>query len=108
MKKLLLIITFTGLFGATTAQATDISNGVQAFEKGQYHTALRLLITEADRGSTEAMYALGLMHEYGLGVDSSRSVAATYYSQGATISASKNHMAEARLFVNAIERTAHE
>lgn len=108
MKKLLLILVFTGLFGATGAQASADSNGIRAFEQGHYHAALRLLVTEADNGSTEAMYALGLMHEYGLGVDTSRSVAASYYSQGATISSGQNRMAEARMFVNAIERTANK
>ncbi|MDX5150908.1 MAG: hypothetical protein R3188_00405 [Acidiferrobacterales bacterium] len=109
MKKLLVILAISSLFAATSAQAQaeSPSKGIQAFEKGQYTTALHLLITEADSGSTEAMYALGLMHEYGLGVETSPSVAASYYSRGAEISSSKHKMAEARMFVNAIERTAN-
>jgi len=108
MKKFLAILAITGLFIATSAQAQaePPSKGIQAFEKGQYSSALRLLITEADSGSTEAMYALGLMHEYGLGVKTSPSVAASYYSRGAEISSSRHKTAEARMFVNAIERTA--
>jgi TPR repeat protein len=107
MKKLLGILAITGLLVATSAQAETPSKGIQAFEKGQYTAALRLLVSEADSGSTEAMYALGLMHEYGLGVNTSRSVAAAYYSRGAEISSGKHKMAEARMFINAIERTAN-
>lgn len=107
MKKYLAILAIAGLLTATGVQADTTSKGIQAFEKGQYSTALRLLVNEADSGSTEAMYALGLMHEYGLGVDTSPSVAASYYSRGAMISSSKHETAEARMFVNAIERTAN-
>jgi len=106
MKKLLAVLAITSLFVATSAQAETPSKGIQAFEKGQYSSALRLLVNEADSGSTEAIYALGLMHEYGLGVDTSPSVAASYYSRGVEISSRQHKLAEARLFVNAIERTA--
>ena len=107
MKKMIAILAIAGLMVATSAQADNGSKGIRAFEKGQYHTALRLLVNEADSGSTEAMYALGLMHEYGLGVSPSPSVAASYYSRGAEISTGQHKMAEARLFVNAIQRTAN-
>lgn len=107
MKKFLGILAIAGLFVATSAQAGTMSRGVQAFEKGQYTTALSLLVNEADAGSTEAIYALGLMHEYGLGVDTSPSVAASYYAHGAEISSAKHKMAEARVFVSAIERTTN-
>ena len=107
MKKYLGILAIAGLFVATSAQAETTSRGVQAFEKGQYTTALRLLVDEADSGSTEAIYALGLMHEYGLGVDTSPSIAASYYVHGAEISSAKHETAEARIFVSAIERTSN-
>ena len=107
MKKLVTILAMVGLFSATNAPAETTSLGIRAFERGQYTTALRLLVDEADAGSTEAMYALGLMHEYGLGVSTSPSVAASYYSRGVEISSRKHRVAEARLFVNAIERTAN-
>ena len=107
MKKIFAILAIAGLLATTSVQAETASKGIQAFEKGQYSTALRLLIDEADSGSTEAIYALGLMHEYGLGVETSPSVAASFYSRGAEISAGHHKMAEARLFVNALERTAN-
>jgi len=107
MKKIFAILAIASLLATTNVQAETASKGIQAFEKGQYNTALRLLIDEADSGSTEAIYALGLMHEYGLGVESSPSVAASFYSRGAEISAGHHKMVEAREFVNALERTAN-
>lgn len=108
LKKLGNIVVLSGmalLFTNASASAENRSEGVTAFEKGQYQAALRLLATEADNGSTDALYALGLMHEYGLGVEKSPSQAASYYFKGAQINARKRHLVQARLFVNAIERT---
>jgi len=107
MKQIFAILAIASLLAVTNVQAETASKGIQAFEKGQYHTALRLLVDEADSGSTEAIYALGLMHEYGLGVEASPSVAASYYSRGAEITTGRHKLAEARLFVNALERTAN-
>jgi len=103
--KFLLVSSFAFLVANASASAENRSEGVTAFEKGDYATALRLLATEADNGSTDALFALGLMHEYGLGVEKSSSQAAGYYFKGAQINSRNNHMAQARIFVNAIERT---
>lgn len=105
MKKLLQIALAASVLVFGNVQAETPADGMQAFKKGEYQTALRLLVTEADNGSTDALYALGLMHEYGLGVESSASQAASYYFKGAKIATRQNRLAQARIYVNAIERT---
>ena len=107
MKRLLQITLAASVLVISAVQAENPASGIKAFEKGEYQTALRLLATEADNGSTDALYALGLMHEYGLGIESSKSQAASYYFKGADISTKQNRLAEARVYANAIERTVH-
>lgn len=107
MKKLLTILAISGLLATAGVQADSSSSGIQAFQKGQYQTALRMLVNEADSGSTEALYALGLMHEYGLGVQPSRSLAASYYFKGAKINSARHQAVQARVFVEALERTSN-
>lgn len=108
MKKIaqFLLISSMAIAGAVVASSNTPATGIAAFENGQYHTALRLLATEADNGSTDALYALGLMHEYGLGVEKSNSQAAGYYVKGAEINTRDRRLVQARVFVNALERTA--
>jgi len=107
MKKLMTILAISGLLATTGVQADGSSKGIQAFQKGEYHTALRMLASEADSGSTEALYALGLMHEYGLGVKASPSLAASYYFKGAEINSARHQAVQARVFVEALERTSN-
>lgn len=107
MKHALRLIALTAMLGFGTASADKHIDGVSAFEQGHYDKALQLLATEADNGSTDALYALGLMHEYGLGVDASPSQAASYYFKGAEINARQDRLAQARVFVAALER-AHQ
>jgi len=101
--KIFVVSSFSLLVANASASAED--QGITAFKHGDYQSALRLLATEADNGSTEALFALGLMHEYGLGVDKSPSQAASYYFKGAEINTRHHRLAQARVFVNAIERT---
>lgn len=104
LAKIFVVSSFTLLVANASASAED--QGIVAFKHGDYQTALRLLATEADKGSTDALFALGLMHEYGLGVEKSPSQAASYYFKGAQINTRNNRLVQARVFVNAIERTA--
>lgn len=91
------------------AQAADSSSkGIKAFENREYAKAHTLLIDEADSGSTKAIYTLGLMYENGLGVQTSKSQAASYYSKGAKLLLKKGNHAEARVFVMALERVGHD
>lgn len=105
MKKLLRIVLAASVLVFGNALAETPTDGIQAFKRGEYQAALHLLATEADNGSIEALYALGLMHEYGLGVESSPSQAASYYFKGAKITTRQNRLAQARVYANAIERT---
>lgn len=91
--------------GTPVAMADQSSAGIRAFEKGEYQTALSLLTAEADNGSMKALYALGLMHEYGLGIDTSRSQAASYYFKGAQMNTRLRQPVMARVFATALERT---
>jgi len=107
MKKLTagFIVWMALVAAAPAVMAEQPSAGIKAFENGQYDTALRLLVTEADNGSMKALYALGLMHEYGLGVDTSRSQAASYYFKGAQINTRLRQPVMARMFATALERS---
>lgn len=110
MKKLTAIFIFFMLLTANVpaVMAGQPSAGIKAFESGQYKTALPLLVSEADNGSVKALYALGLMHEYGLGVEASHSQAASYYFKGAEIETRKKQPVMARMFAAALERTGSD
>lgn len=106
LAKIFVICGFALLFANASASADNQGRGIAAFKKGDYQSALHLLATEADNGSTDALFALGLMHEYGLGVEKSPSQAASYYFKGAQINARNKRLVQARIFAIAIERTS--
>ncbi len=54
--------------GSMTAHAADYSAGYEAYQRGDYATALRIMRELADQGDALAQFNLGLMYEYGRGV----------------------------------------
>ncbi len=54
--------------GVVTAHAADFDAGVNAYQRGDYATALRIFRQLADQGSADAQSNLGVMYAYGQGV----------------------------------------
>ncbi|MFB3061176.1 MAG: hypothetical protein ACE10C_07375 [Candidatus Binatia bacterium] len=50
------------LSGVITTHAADISAGVNAYHRGDYATALRIMRELADQGDAFAQYNLGVMN----------------------------------------------
>ena len=68
---------------APMSSAEDLPTANDAFERGEYVTALELYETLAGQGNAEAQFQLGLMYEQGLGTDVDRQTAQRYYQQAA-------------------------
>ena len=68
---------------AQISSAEDLPTANDAFERGEYVTALELYETLAGQGNAEAQFQLGLMYEQGLGTDADRQTAQRYYQQAA-------------------------
>ena len=68
---------------APMSSAEDLPTANDAFERGEYVTALELYETLAGQGIAEAQFQLGLMYEQGLGTDVDRHAAQRYYQQAA-------------------------
>ena len=68
---------------APMSSAEDLATANDAFERGEYVTALELYETLAGQGNAEAQFQLGLIYEQGLGIDADRQTAQRYYQQAA-------------------------
>ncbi len=71
----------------TTIAYADDFIGLSAFENGDYTTAYQHLIISAKEGNEEAMYLIGRMYQYGLGINKNIKEANNWYIK----SASKNN-----------------
>jgi len=72
-----------GCLWAPISDAEDLPTANDAFERGEYVTALELYETLAGQGNAEAQFQVGLMYEQGLGTDVDRQTAQRYYQQAA-------------------------
>ena len=86
MKKLItslcLIVTLAfGSFGV--GWSGDFQKGVDAYEKGDYATALKEWTLSAEQGDALAQYNLGVMYENGRGVPQDHKAAFKWYSLSA-------------------------
>ena len=77
MKKLLVCILFV-LFG-TQMSAQEIDKGYEAYNDGDYATALNEWKPIAEQGYAFAQYNLGIMYEYGNGVPKDFAEAVKWY-----------------------------
>ena len=68
---------------APVISAEDLPAANDAFERGEYVTALELYETLAAQGEAEAQFQLGLMYQQGLGTDVDGQMAQRYYEQAA-------------------------
>jgi TPR repeat protein len=69
------------LFG--TPASADFQKGFDAYESGDYATALKEFRSLADKGDAGAQYNLGLMYDNGDGVTQDYNVAASWYKLAA-------------------------
>ena len=77
MKKLLVCILFVLL--GTIMSAQEIDKGYEAYNDGDYATALNEWKPIAEQGYAFAQYNLGIMHEYGNGVAKNYAEAVKWY-----------------------------
>ncbi|RYD37207.1 MAG: sel1 repeat family protein [Verrucomicrobiaceae bacterium] len=94
-----LLLAFLPLSAATVTAATllpsseipelresaDLSDGQEAMRRKDYPAALLIFTRKADSGNAAALFALGYMHQHGLGVDASAMASETFYRQAAKL-----------------------
>jgi uncharacterized protein len=84
MIRLAATIALALLLGLAAAPArADIAAAIAAYEHGEFATAFRLFEIQAERGSIEAEWRLGVMYEHGRGVASDFRLAAERYQRAA-------------------------
>ena len=71
------------MFFGTTAFAAALEDGRDAYQKGEYPAALKLLRPLADAGNPEAQVFIGMSYEFGDGVKKSTVEALKWYRQAA-------------------------
>ncbi len=81
MKRLLAALIFILL--AAPGSAQSFIDFRDAFERGDYATALRGFRPLAEQGDANAQYKLGYMYNYGLGVPQNSAEAAKWYGRAA-------------------------
>src|SRR5690348_6176153 len=70
-------------FAAAPAVSAALDDGRDAYQKGDYATALRLLRPLADAGNSDAQVFIGLSYEFGDGVAKNTAEAVKWYRQAA-------------------------
>ena len=79
-KQLSIVIAVFGLlFVAGSAVADDLSDGADAYNRGDYTTALELFRPIAEQGNASAQYNLGFMYANGEGVPEDDAEAVKWY-----------------------------
>ncbi len=66
-----------------TAHAADFDAGVNAYQRGDYATALRIFRQLAEQGNADAQAKLGFMYQHGHGVAQDYAAAAKLYRKAA-------------------------
>ena len=83
MKGYLALVMTLVMLASAPAFAQDFNDGVAAFQKGDYETALKNWMPLAHGGDAEAQRNLGIMFQQGLGVPQDEVEAAHWYRQAA-------------------------
>jgi uncharacterized protein len=73
------LLTLVMAEAAVADQASDLSDGLSAFSRHDYVTALRSLRPLADQGNAAAQFTLGFMYAHGRGVPQDDALAAKWY-----------------------------
>lgn len=80
MKRLpALAVLFLSLLVGNPAYSADHQKGMDAYQRGDYATALKELKPLAEQGNASAQSVLGQMYRWGLGVPKSRKAAIKWY-----------------------------
>ncbi len=69
--------------GSVTAHAADLSLGYEAYQRGDYATALRIMREHADQGDAGAQALLGIMYYDGQGVAQDYAEAVRWFRKAA-------------------------
>ena len=69
--------------GSMTAHAADFSEGYEAYQRGDYATALQIFRQLADQGNAKAQIKLGVMYRKGLGVPQDYAAGVKWYRKAA-------------------------
>jgi TPR repeat protein len=83
MRLLLLLVALVMSGTAATAVAGPFEDAMAAYDKGDYPTALRLLLPLAEQGDRTAQYNVGIMYDNGRGTPRDSTVAVTWYRRAA-------------------------
>ncbi len=81
--KLCVLIAFFCLLTTGSALAADFDKGLEAYREGEFEKALQEWLPLARNGDREAQHALGMMHEYGRGLERDDIKAAQWYLRAA-------------------------
>jgi TPR repeat protein len=84
-KLILLVVTFA-IIGCSEKPQSDAANyqeGIDAYSKGEYSTALKKLQPVAERGNPQAQFYLGLMYSKGDGVKQDHNTANDWWNKAA-------------------------
>ena len=78
-KFLLHIPLLVGLLLLPALSWADFLAGLEAADRGDYHTAIKEFQLSAERGDVKARYSLGVMYQLGLGVPQDDQEAVRWY-----------------------------
>lgn len=81
--RLSLLVSCASQLGSPTVRAEELIEAQDAFDRGEFVTALDLFEALAEGGDAQAQYRLGVMHEQGLGTDQDNKIAARWYTLAA-------------------------
>lgn len=82
------------------ANAADLQAGWDAFQRGDYETALREWLPLAEQGNATLQFNLGIMYQQGLGAPQSDTAAVTWYRKAAEQGDAQAQMNLGFMYVN--------
>ncbi len=83
MKKLLIILTLLAWLPIAHANDADMERAFEAYDSGDYKTAISLFKPLAEQGNAEAQYNIGLLYDRGLGAPQNYREAIKWYEKSA-------------------------
>jgi len=83
LNKLLVILSFSMLFGSGIALADDYLTSLDAYRSGDFKTALIKVTPIAERGQASSQLLLGVMYDTGKGVPENDKTAVKWYTKAA-------------------------
>ena len=87
IRKIITGLTLSLLLGSGVAVAADFDKGINAYDSGDYKTALAEWTPLAEQGGSDAQYNLGVMYDFGDGVPENDKTAVKWY----TLAAKQGH-----------------